>query len=95
VNRAVTQMDQVVQSNAAQTEELTSTAQSLTAQADQLKALVARFKLAEESSGREEAQAPAAKPLPEPLLNAPVARSERRPYANGSALHNPQPFEEF
>jgi methyl-accepting chemotaxis protein len=94
VNRAVTQMDQVVQSNAAQTEELTSTAQSLTAQADQLKALVARFKLAEESSGRED-QAPAAKPLPEPLLNEPVARSERRPYANGSALHNPQPFEEF
>ena len=94
VNRAVTQMDQVVQSNAAQTEELTSTAQSLTAQADQLKALVARFKLAEESSGRED-QAPAAKPLPELLLNEPVTRSERRPYANGSALHNPQPFEEF
>jgi methyl-accepting chemotaxis protein len=45
VNRAVTQMDQVVQSNAAQTEELSSTAQNLAAQAEELQALVGRFKL--------------------------------------------------
>jgi methyl-accepting chemotaxis protein len=45
VNKAVTQMDQVTQSNAAQTEELSSTAQSLATQAEQLLALVARFKL--------------------------------------------------
>ena len=38
-------MDQVTQSNAAQTEELTSTAQSLAAQAEELQALVGRFKL--------------------------------------------------
>jgi methyl-accepting chemotaxis protein len=38
-------MDQVVQSNAAQTEELSSTAQSLTNQAQQLQALVGKFKL--------------------------------------------------
>jgi chaperonin GroEL (HSP60 family) len=48
VNRAVTQMDRVVQTNAAQSEELSSTANSLTAQAEQLQALVARFKLANE-----------------------------------------------
>jgi methyl-accepting chemotaxis protein len=45
VNKAVSQMDQVVQSNAAQTEELSSTAQSLTNQAQQLQALVGKFKL--------------------------------------------------
>ena len=46
VNRAVTQMDQVTQANSAQTEELSSTAQSLATQAEQLQALVGRFKLA-------------------------------------------------
>jgi methyl-accepting chemotaxis protein len=46
VNKAVGQMDQVTQSNSAQTEELSSTAQSLAAQAEQLQALVGRFKLA-------------------------------------------------
>jgi methyl-accepting chemotaxis protein len=45
VNKAVGQMDQVVQSNAAQTEELSSTAQSLSAQAHQLQTLVAKFKI--------------------------------------------------
>jgi methyl-accepting chemotaxis protein len=45
VNKAVTQMDQIVQANSAQTEELASTAQSLASQAQQLQALVGRFKL--------------------------------------------------
>jgi methyl-accepting chemotaxis protein len=45
VNRAVAQMDQVVQSGAAQTEELSSTAQALAGQAAELQALVGRFKL--------------------------------------------------
>jgi methyl-accepting chemotaxis protein len=45
VNRAVTLMDQLTQSNAAQTEELSSTAQALAVQAEQLQALVARFVL--------------------------------------------------
>jgi len=47
VNRAVTLMDQVVQSNAAQTEELSSTAQNLTGQARELQELVQRFRVAE------------------------------------------------
>jgi methyl-accepting chemotaxis protein len=38
-------MDQVVQQAAAQTEELSSTAQSLASQAEQLQHLVTRFKL--------------------------------------------------
>ncbi|HEY3304586.1 MAG TPA: methyl-accepting chemotaxis protein [Candidatus Binatia bacterium] len=60
VNRTVTQMDAVVQSNAAQTEELSSTAQSLNAQAHQLQTLVAKFKLGEEEGGRETAPVHAA-----------------------------------
>jgi methyl-accepting chemotaxis protein len=47
VTRAVTQMDQVTQSNAAQTEELSATAQALAGQARDLQALVARFRLDE------------------------------------------------
>lgn len=45
VSRAVAQMDQVTQANASQTEELSGTAEGLSAQAEQLQALVARFKL--------------------------------------------------
>lgn len=45
VNKAVTQMDSVTQRNASQTEELSATAQTLTSQANQLRDLVARFKL--------------------------------------------------
>jgi methyl-accepting chemotaxis protein len=45
VNRAVTQMDQSVQSNASQTAELTATARNLAAHAQQLQTLVGRFRL--------------------------------------------------
>ena len=48
VNKAVMQMDEVTQANAAQTEELSSTAQSFAAQALELQALVGRFKLSDE-----------------------------------------------
>ncbi len=47
VNKAVTQMDQITQANAAQTEELSATARSLTSHAEQLQNLVARFRLDE------------------------------------------------
>ena len=52
VNRAVTHMDQVVQSVAAQTEELTSTAETLAAQSGELQDLVGRFRL-EEAGGQD------------------------------------------
>jgi methyl-accepting chemotaxis protein len=45
VNTAITQMDQVTQSNSAQTEELSSTAQNLSAQAARLLELVSTFTL--------------------------------------------------
>ena len=47
VNRAVMQMDRVTQANAAQTEELSATAQALAREAQHLQAMVARFKLDE------------------------------------------------
>ncbi len=45
INQAIAQMDQVTQSNAASTEEMSATAASLTEQAEQLRATVARFRL--------------------------------------------------
>lgn len=45
VNRAITQMDTITQSNAAQVEELSSTSQSLASQAETLQKMVARFKV--------------------------------------------------
>jgi methyl-accepting chemotaxis protein len=47
VNRAVLTMDRVTQANAAQSEELTTTAQALAGQARDLQGMVARFKLDE------------------------------------------------
>ena len=45
LNRTVTHMDRVTQTNAAQTEELSSTALGLAAQAEELQRLVGRFVL--------------------------------------------------
>ena len=45
VNRAIVQMDTVTQSNAAQVEELSSTSQSLSSQAEYMQELVSHFKL--------------------------------------------------
>ncbi len=53
VNRAVGQMDGVVQTNAAHSEELSSTAQALAAQAAELQALVGRFKVGDVAGGPE------------------------------------------
>jgi methyl-accepting chemotaxis protein len=74
VNQAVTQMDQVTQANAAQTEELSSTAQSLAAQAEELQVLVGRFKLASDGpAARKPAEVSA-----EPMRVARPTRLERR-----------------
>ena len=98
VNKAVTQMDQVVQSNAAQTEELTSTARSLRSQAQQLQQLVTRFKLKENHSRR---HAPETQPLAREIHETkPLAPPERREYASairhdGNGVSHPAGFEEF
>jgi methyl-accepting chemotaxis protein len=73
VNRAITAMDQLTQSSAAQTEALSSTAQALAVQAAHLRALVGRFKLDR------------ATPVPMPAAAAsstPAAGGPRRPAAH-------------
>jgi methyl-accepting chemotaxis protein len=50
VNRAVAQMDSVVQQNSAQNEEMTSTSQSLMLEAQALQELIRHFKLANQGS---------------------------------------------
>jgi len=72
VNRAVAQMDQVTQSNAAQTEELSSTAQALAAQAEELQALVGRFELGEARTPRARAEAPRPAPAPTRAIAKPA-----------------------
>lgn len=52
VNKAVSQMDRVTQSNAAQTEEMSGTAESLLGNAQQLSELVERFSLADTKTSR-------------------------------------------
>ena len=59
VTAAVNEMDQVTQQNAAMVEETTAASQSLAKEADQLAALVDRFRVAE-TSGRHTAPAKAA-----------------------------------
>jgi methyl-accepting chemotaxis protein len=97
VNRAVTQMDQVVQQNAAQTEELSSTALTLTSQAGDLQTLVGRFQLQEAYAE------PAAVASPRPVeLAASRTRAGGRQkpepaystITNGSARHD-DGFENF
>ena len=57
VNTAMTQMDQVTQSNSAQTEELSATAQSLSEQAAHLMELVSTFTLSQGGRNARERQA--------------------------------------
>lgn len=57
VNTAMTQMDRVTQSNASQTEELSSTAQALSEQSTRLLTLVQKFKITGESKLGDELRA--------------------------------------
>jgi ABC-type transporter Mla subunit MlaD len=61
VNKAVSQLDQVTQTNAAQTEELSATAEALSEQASELQALVAKFRTGAVSSTQARPPAVAAK----------------------------------
>jgi methyl-accepting chemotaxis protein len=99
VNRAVTAMDQVTQTNAAQTEELSSTARSLARQAAELQALVARFKLEDDASPRAhagESTGPVAAATS--AVAAPRPPAHRGPVASPVAAGTPRGtdgFEEF
>ena len=76
VNVAVMQLDQVTQSNAAQTEELSSTAQALAGQAGELQAMIGRFKLGDDGA------AGASWPVP-PIGIAAARPAAARPVPRG------------
>jgi methyl-accepting chemotaxis protein len=77
VNRAMAQMDSVVQGNASQTEQVSRTAQILVDQAGKLEALVGRFKLDE--GARPDGSAETALGSANPAEPAVTARWWRRP----------------
>jgi methyl-accepting chemotaxis protein len=74
VAKAMTQMDQVTQQNTAQTEELSSTAQTLSTHAEQLQGLVANFVLDGGSSKRAAVRAHAPAP---PMTRSKPANKPR------------------
>jgi methyl-accepting chemotaxis protein len=91
VNKAVGQMDQVVQSNAAQTEELSSTSQAMAAQAEQLQALVGKFKLASGSGVAPTAytaQAVATPAVKSIIAKPKPKKAEAGAQAGSGALHH-------
>jgi methyl-accepting chemotaxis protein len=90
VNRAVTQMDHVVQTNSVQTEEVSLMAQALMGQAEQLQILVGRFTLRESLMPQGEfvgMSSGGATSLLQPVVISPVAGVPIRTngYGNGQA----------
>jgi methyl-accepting chemotaxis protein len=78
VNQAITQMDQVTQSNSAQTEELSGTAQALSEQATNLMDLIATFTLTQEGKGQREKNVYARMaPPPDVLASRPSVQAQR------------------
>jgi len=103
VNSAMTQMDQVTQSNSAHTEELSATAQALSEQSVHLLGLVSGFKLGNEAKSAPRAAAQSARPAaahvtqPKPSRTAQIKKA--RPSAPVAVLDSPHSndgdFEEF
>jgi methyl-accepting chemotaxis protein len=86
VNKAMIQMDQVTQANSSQTEELSSTAQSLSAHAVQLQSLVERFRLDSGPGQRSQSAAPS-----KPAAAAPPAARAVKMRTRPAATHSDTP----
>jgi methyl-accepting chemotaxis protein len=82
VNSAMTQMDQVTQSNSAQTEELSATAQSLSEQASQLMELVSTFTLTQSGQRNQREFQPHAQNHVSPIQQSSLAQ-----HVNSGAQH--------
>ena len=107
MGKAITQMDSVTQQNAAQTEELSSTAQTLASQAEELSFEVAKFKVAQDALSRQPAvrsPEPSRKVIPmkakvKGKIEAPRARAAATTRTNGAhetpAMSAVEGFEEF
>jgi methyl-accepting chemotaxis protein len=76
INKAIQQLDQVIQQNAASSEEMAMTTQGLTAQADQLQAAVAFFRTDNSGNPRERNKAAIAKPVGRMRVASPAFRHE-------------------
>lgn len=90
INKAVAQMDQVTQSNASQTEEMSGTAVALSGQAEQLQSVVAQFNL-----NRQAKQAPKKASYAAPQATATRAPSRPAKRKTGSAKSMSRRNEEF
>jgi len=88
INKAITQMDTVVQMNASLVEEATAAATSMANQATSLARSVAQFQVREEAASREPAPQPAAAMTP-PLAR-PVETARRVASTAGSAKPAPR-----
>ena len=88
VNKTVGQMDQITESNAAQTEELAATSQSLAVQARQLHGLVGKFRIADtRQTGRAIASVRGAEPAREDA-NVPAPKAPRAHAGTNGHAHN-------
>jgi len=85
VNTAITQMDQVTQSNSAQTEELSGTAQVLAEQAANLMDLISVFTLTQSTKGQRDKNAGA----PRMMASSSFAVSSNQPAAQRVEHHRP------
>jgi methyl-accepting chemotaxis protein len=97
VNKAIAELDQVVQQNASHAEEMSATAETLSGQADQLQESVQFFRLANAgsasapraaSNGHAETKTPAdrnGRGVPGERNGTPAAASERNPAASGQS----------
>jgi methyl-accepting chemotaxis protein len=92
VNLGVNQMDHVVQSNAAQTEQLSATAHLMAEQGGQLQALVRRFKLGDESQAQMRAYEPKTAVV-RPKARIGIGKVASR--VEGTASPQEERFEEF
>jgi len=96
VNLGVNQMDQVVQSNAAQTEQLSATAHLMAEQGGQLQTLVRKFRLGDESQAQMRAPAHAYEPTTAAVRpKARIGMGKAAPRVEGTASHQEERFEEF
>jgi len=96
VNLGVNQMDQVVQSNAAQTEQLSATAHLMAEQGGQLQTLVRKFKLGDESQAQMRAPAHAYEPATAAVRpKARIGMGKVAPRVEGTGSRQEERFEEF
>ncbi len=100
INRAILQLDQVIQQNAAGAEELSATAEALNGQAEQLQSAMSYFKISTEEARQSKRTPRTPRELPAPVqavkaLAAPAARdgqtatapSARTPQPRGTEVH--------